>query len=503
MTFARLIAVPGVSELISNSTHRIEVSALARIAAIIAGAAVLYFAGISRPALGASEAWSVVAANASDAAGTVRAVLQYDPGKPPLYHLTLHFVCALLGDGEATVRGVSAIFGLCAIAIVYLLGARMWDASEGSLAALLLAICPIAFLLARWARMYSAFIALVALTMMSLWMARENARLGRLALLAIATAAMLYVHMGALIYLGAALLICARDAWRGRPGCWKVAAAVLCGVLLFSPFIGIEVSQARSLLLGHWLDWAGAPSRPGLPGLLAGLSLGAAVIAAAFVGSRGNHSLEPIPFCLIWCFAPCAVLLAISLAARPVLELRYVAPSIPPAMLVTAFLLMRMRAPVRQVILGAVLGIFAVGLIGLERDPPETWRKIAARVANAPAQPVFFERGLVVVGTEPSADDGSETFPDGYYRAAFDYYYKEAPRFVIDSNQPDQARAQIASVAQVNHGAWLVSGKPRVQVLSELPQGQQWEIMVRDYEPRVSLWHIQPCSRTSGQKLGP
>jgi mannosyltransferase len=81
---------------------------------------------------------------------------------PPLYYTLLHFWMRLLGDGPATVRFLSALFGVLTIPVVYLLDRRLAPGHErvGLLAALLLAVSPFHVRLAQEARMYT----LLALT---------------------------------------------------------------------------------------------------------------------------------------------------------------------------------------------------------------------------------------------------------------------------------------------------------------------------------------------------
>jgi mannosyltransferase len=82
-----------------------------------------------------------------------RATVQLDQ-HPPLYYTLLHFWTAL-GDGEAIVRGFSALWGALTLPVMYLIGARIGGRALGLLSALILAISPLHVWFAQQARMYT------------------------------------------------------------------------------------------------------------------------------------------------------------------------------------------------------------------------------------------------------------------------------------------------------------------------------------------------------------
>ena len=73
---------------------------------------------------------------------------------PPLYYVILH-LWMRLGDGEAVVRGLSALCGTLTIPVMYLLGRRLADDGVGLLAALILAVSPFHVRFAQETRMYA------------------------------------------------------------------------------------------------------------------------------------------------------------------------------------------------------------------------------------------------------------------------------------------------------------------------------------------------------------
>jgi hypothetical protein len=74
---------------------------------------------------------------------------------PPLYYALLHGWVRVFGDGEASVRSLSAFLGTLTIPVMYVLGRRLFDDRVGLVSALILATSPFHIRFAREARMYA------------------------------------------------------------------------------------------------------------------------------------------------------------------------------------------------------------------------------------------------------------------------------------------------------------------------------------------------------------
>jgi mannosyltransferase len=77
-----------------------------------------------------------------------------DPGNPPLYYSLLHG-WLVFGDSEASLRLLSALFGVCTLPLVYALGRTVRDHRLGIVGALLFAISPFQVWYSQEARGYS------------------------------------------------------------------------------------------------------------------------------------------------------------------------------------------------------------------------------------------------------------------------------------------------------------------------------------------------------------
>jgi mannosyltransferase len=83
---------------------------------------------------------------------------------PPLYYWLLHGWMRIFGQSEIAVRSMSAVTGVLLVAVVYLLGTRLFDRRVGLLAAFIAAVSPFQVYYAQEARMYALLALLAALT---------------------------------------------------------------------------------------------------------------------------------------------------------------------------------------------------------------------------------------------------------------------------------------------------------------------------------------------------
>jgi mannosyltransferase len=129
-----------------------RVARLAPVIAIVLAGAALRLYLIADKSLWLDEAFSVWMGG--QPLGTMwRYLVQLDQ-HPPLYYTLLHFWMRL-GDGEAIVRGFSALWGILTLPVMYAIGARVGGRALGLLATLILALAPLHIQYAQDARMYA------------------------------------------------------------------------------------------------------------------------------------------------------------------------------------------------------------------------------------------------------------------------------------------------------------------------------------------------------------
>jgi hypothetical protein len=440
------------------------------VVAVLAAATVVYSFHLGRASLGASEAYSALAALQPTAGSAMAHALNLDPGKPFLYQLVLHWFSRCFGPEETSLRAFSVMFGLASVLLVYLLGFELFGPEVALASMVLWAFNPAAIVFARWARMYSMFVALALGHL--LFMAKLRRRQDKLTAWAAGGlgAAMLYTHLGAVAILAAEAAMGVRD-WRvyRKRNIWPGLAVA---VALFTPFLPIALAQSQALLFGHWLDWIGSrESRP------VALKLTMFVLFAGTCGwlvlakASGRERLESLRWCAGLAVLPIIAFVGGSVLVRPMFNIRYVAPSLALLTLVVAAA-MDLAGP-RWRNLGCVFatGFFVFLLPVCVGSHYEPWRDLAAQLQKSAAvdEPVVFEAGFFADGTHLStiSNDG---FPEGFFRVPFDYYFHQAnPRFSIPGSNPVQARAAVARQLDDYGSVWLISGKPKADAMDETP----------------------------------
>ncbi len=461
-------------------------------AGLLLSAALLYFYDLGGKSLGASEAYSALAAGQPDAGAVIRTALRFDPGKPPLYHLLLHWFCAPFGRSGFSLRSFSAIWGIADLLMLFVLGGELFGAETALVAALMWAFNPFAVALARWARMYTVLIALALGHLALLWRLRERPTAIAIAACGVTGAAMLYTHLGAILIIGAEAAMLARDFYRGR----RAAApwiALGISLALFVPFVPAATDQFHGLLFGHWLDWIGTGGGASTIGKVTMAGITAAILMGLVFGPAfESDSREPIRWCVGWLAIPILVLAAGSVLVRPMFEARYVAAVLPALALLIARAAEALGNKVRNLATAGVVTALLVMFPFYQGGQTENWREIARRIpaGGSPAEPIFFESGFFL-SESSAAHELQNGFPDGFFRVPFDYYFSGLnPRRAIDPFAPETSRDTIARAAFLTGGAWLISGRSDALARSEMPATRGLRIDLTMTAGNARLFHI-------------
>ncbi len=475
------------SSIVNAAPMRRFVAALS----VFAAAAALYSFALGRDALGPSEAYSALAAGQPTLSAVAASALSFDPGKPVFYHLLLHWFCGWFGHSEMSLRAMSVLFGMASAGLVFAYGTELFEFDIGLGAAALWAFSPLAIIFARWARMYSMFVALALAHVIAMEKARSRPRFSTTIAAGVLGAAMLYTHLGALLIVGAEGVIVARDLWRtGRAAGWL---PLVIAILLFLPFMPAGAAQAQALLYGHWLDWIGVAHEPPTVRIAVGVAAVAFALWLTLGATGGSKRSESLRRALIISALPPIALAAASVVIRPMFSVRYVAPSFAILPVAAVAIVDRFGSKARNL---AAFGLAMFFLVlapltfAAERQP---WREIARQISSYPAhnQAIFFETGFFS-DRKLISEAESAGFPGGFFRAPFDYYFAGSdPRAAIPGSDPLRARQVIAAEVARTKGAWLISGKSRDGALAELPLGQGVELdYARDFS-RVGVFHVR------------
>ncbi len=467
------------------------------IIALIVVATFVYGYHLGRQALGPSEAYSALAAGQKSILGVARTALEFDPGKPVLYHLLLHWFCRLFGTSELALRAFSLIFGLISLFLVFAYGRELFGYQVGFAAAATWAFNPLALLLARWARMYSMF---VAVTLGHVWaMARLRKRPngGCILIAAVLGAVMLYTHLAGWLVIGVDVLVVAREF--RHEGYSRSGLALALSLLLFLPFTRVAATQGKELLWGHWLDWIGIDHYSSASrAIVAGIA-GAGILWLV-IGLRGlSESCESVVCCWMYCIIPILALAVSSVVIRPLFEVRYVAPSFAVAAVVVAWTLNRMGRRARNDVVCGLVVLFLISVPFTYAAQDQPWRTIARRIGQGSVDDViFFESGFFSPAKVIDPRDNAG-FPQGFFAVPFRYYYKGTnPQRALPGDAPAQDRKLVADAVREKGGAWLISGKTKAQAIAELPSGAEFQLDFEHDFSRVLLLHVVHRPLSSG-----
>ncbi|HUO05366.1 MAG TPA: glycosyltransferase family 39 protein [Candidatus Binataceae bacterium] len=465
-------------------------------AAILVAAAAIYSYRTGQEALGASEAYSALAAAKPGIAEIVRIPVLQDPGKNVLYYIALHYYTLLFGSSEIALRSLSAVFALASLGLIVILGRELFDPETALAAAAIWAFNPIAVAFAHRARMYPMFIAIALAHLALLWRIRQRPS-SRAALGAgLLGAALLYTHLAGTLIFGTEAAMLVRDYVRGRRNAMAWIAMAL-AIALFVPYVPAAYAQEQALVNGHWLDWIGDsfsfPTALRTPLNVAVVIAGLWIVFGVDFEDPGGG--EPIRWMIVWCTVPPVALLIGSIVVRPMFNTRYVAPSAAATVLLISRSISLYSPKIRNLVTAGFVTACLI-LLPFDYPPSQPWRDFAATVAaqGGAAEPIFFESGFVFRGGATGPSNGG--FPFGYYRAPFNYYFQGPnPRIVVPGYDPASARLIIESRVSDAGGGWLVSWKDLDQIKPELPEPDHFKTVEIHREPDLAIYRITAASR--------
>jgi hypothetical protein len=462
--------------------------------------AIVYSYHLGGKALGPSEAYSAFAATQPTAGTVARNALEFDPGKPVIYHLLLHWFCRWFTSSETALRTFSLIFGAASAVLTFAYGAELFGVQVGVAAAAMWAFNPLAVLFARWARMYSMFVALALAHLLAMAKLRNRPTRAMTIVAGLLGAAMLYTHLAAVFIVAADLMVTVRELRRERRS--VSLPAIMIAVLLFAPFFPLAAAQSKALLFGHWLDWLGVHHESIAVRLLAGGAAVWVLLWLSFGVPQQSDESELLLRCCLFSLVPAFALTVGSIVIRPMFSIRYAAPSYPVMTIIIARLADRRGARFRNDLAVAITVLLVLLLPLSYQALDQPWREIAKRV-TAPGhenETIFFETGFFSpeLAVDEQADNG---FPQGFFRVPFRYYFRQSnPNASVPGGSPLRARQLIEKSVLRTGGAWLISGKKPRDAMIELPWGAPWQMDFCQSFGRVLVFHVKLRQRTTDSR---
>lgn len=386
----------------------------------------------------------------------------------PLYHVLLRYWLTAAGISDFTLRYFSLFFGVVLVALVYVVGRRMFGPRPAGAAALLSAVSPVLTWYAAEGKMYSIQPAVLVFAIYALLNAttanNRNWLWWALALAAIAAGAALHILSPVFLAVAAVVVVASgrlRQHWRG---------ALISMLLLALPALPVlpqllgRVAQggdsghtayslpiiAQSLAF-NWavgLDGSAPAILPDIPAWLIDVSRWlslVAFVAAAFAGAGPSRVRYAPLMCLAWIALPTLIIWLVS-QRYAVFQPRYVLWSAPGLYILAGAGLARMGA----MRIPAIAGMLLIGLLGF-----------AGQVVN-PIRPDL--RGATAVVRENWMDGDGVVFQISYAKFGFDYYTRGAPRpnlitadgpYTNDGMSDEEVGQALSTVTQQSKRIWL------------------------------------------------
>ncbi|MGZ5297724.1 MAG: glycosyltransferase family 39 protein [Actinomycetota bacterium] len=387
--------------------------------------------------IGAQPLWVDEASSLRFAQGSLAQLWSWstlvDPGNPPLYYSLLHGWLGF-GDGEASLRLLSALFGVLTIPLVYALGRTIRDHRLGIVSALLFAISPFQVWYSQEARGYSLLTFGAASAMLGVaYLVRNPERSGSLRGAGLAwlsyvlgtTVALLAHDTAVFLPIGANVLML---GWwwthgrgpRGSLRNWLLAQLAI--LLLWGSWLPAYLQQ---VVHGESYSWIPRPTvgrvLSGAYAIYGGVTRATPYQVEAIVvlvlGGLGlwswKHDRRWIAFVLIFGFAAPLGELIVSVWRPIFLAQTLIWAAVPLAVTVAAGLLV-LRP---RVLAAALVVLIALTGLGLRSyyflHDKEAWDQAAAYVDQ------HLQRGDAIV------------FSVGYLQIPFDYYYSAPPTYSV------------------------------------------------------------------------
>jgi len=348
--------------------------------------------------------------------GGLLAALRHD-GSPPLYYLLLHVWIKMFGDGDVAVRALSGLLSLATLPLAWAAGARVGalasahgngdDATSRRVARatlLLFACSPYAIRYGSETRMYSMVVLLVLAFGLALMRTLDRSSPGRLALLTLATTALVYTHYWTFLLIftvAAFLLLQSRRRPHYRRQALRAFGAMAASAVLFAPWMPSFLFQMlhtgtpwaprvqAQVLLDTVFDWAGPQSTGALLGLIL---LGGALIGltgrpvGAELSVRPSGRMPGRYLAAVW-LAPLTLAYVVNMFGGSAYAERYTGISLPACLMLAALGLSIL--PSRRWRSGVLVVASLAGLVGgfqLVRTERTQAPEIAAAIA-AQARP--------------------------------------------------------------------------------------------------------------------
>lgn len=419
------------------------------LAAITTLGVILRFADIGTESLWTDELYSLHWASKS-----VQQILANATSDvhPPTYYLALHGWILLFGSSEAALRGLSALFGVMAIPLMYVLGREIapepHKTSTGLVAAFFLATSHFHVYYASEARNYTLTMLCAVWSMLAFmrWEQQGSSEKKWYKPLhyVFATIVLMHTHLFALFVVVAqnvfvaSFIVVQREKFLRV---WKEWFALQVALLvLFAPWARILLHQILSVnKQGFWIETPTAFTLAETAAEYAGgfwlLVLFTILVLWAFVMMRRAGLVGAVWLLLLWLAVPIAIPFAKSVLSKPaVYYIKYTIPALPAFLLLAALGWSQISSRILKTLLFCAVGTFSLLAVQEEWSPQALFasKELANNAAGVQEQHLEKERwrktGQIL---DSAVQQGEVVFVhQWYYEWALNYYCRR-PHLVV------------------------------------------------------------------------
>lgn len=178
---------------------------------------------------------------------TVRILAEFNSQHPPLYYAIVRVWTNFFGDGIASIRGISVWLSLIALPCAYWLGRELFDSAlAGGMMTVFVAVSPFQVLMAREARQYGLWVALILFISAALLRAKRQPSWLNWALYAIGLITGMYTFLlTVFVMLSHGLYIAILQGFRLNMISRRYLIATIASLTFFAPW-GMQLLQART-----------------------------------------------------------------------------------------------------------------------------------------------------------------------------------------------------------------------------------------------------------------
>ena len=277
---------------------------------------------------------------------------------PPLHNIVLWLTMPVIGDSESALRLPSAVLGVLAVWLTFLIGKVLVGRITGLTAAALLALSPFHIWYSTEARMYALLATCGLIFLLSTLKLLQTPSARWFAILALSGALFLYSHVYALLAFAAVGSLCAfftlldlvRTGNLRRSNAFRACLAMGISTLAFLPWLYLLAIRARSVAeAGFWIAFPDRVFLKAMASSIAGsliffwilvaltaLCLLPTTFLRASPDQHAPESQRALAVCFVYTLGPVLLAYLYSLLVQPILFDRYLIASWPGLLLLAA-----------------------------------------------------------------------------------------------------------------------------------------------------------------------